>query len=151
MPEKDRRALRLASHLLLTLLLFTAGLGRAEDERYVFVVVSRTSVESLNQKSLRAIFSMRMQSWDDGSKVHVFVLPDDDAIHRQFVREVLRMFPHQLRRSWDRAIYSGMGEAPEVVASEEEMTRSLLSHPGAIGYLSEDPRDERLYTVAINQ
>lgn len=147
----ERRVLRLACHLMLTLLLLAAGAGRAADEQYVFVVVNRASVKSLDQASLRAIFSMRVQSWEDGSKVHVFVLPDDDATHRQFVREVLRMFPHQLRRSWDRAIYSGMGEAPEVVASEEEMTRRLISNPGAIGYLSEDPRDERLYTVAINQ
>lgn len=143
--------LRLAFHLLLTLTLFAAGVSRADDERYVFVVVSGHSVKALDQKTLRAIFSMRLQSWEDGSKVHVFVLPDDDAIHRQFVREVLHMYPHQLRRSWDRAIYSGMGEAPEVVASEEEMTRRLIANPGSIGYLSEDPRDERLSTVAINQ
>ncbi|MFC6980572.1 substrate-binding domain-containing protein [Microbulbifer taiwanensis] len=143
--------LRLACHLLLALLLFLAGPGRAEEERYVFVVVNRDSVDALDQKALRAIFSMRLQNWEDGSKVRVFVLPDNDATHRQFVREILRMYPHQLRRSWDRAIYSGMGEAPEVVSSEEEMTRRLLNNPGAIGYLSEDPRDERLYTVAINQ
>lgn len=142
---------RLACRLLLILSLLAAGAGRAEDERYVFVVVSGQQVQSLDQKTLRAIFSMRLQSWKDGSKVHVFVLPDDDATHRQFVREILRMYPHQLRRSWDRAIYSGMGEAPQVVASEEEMTRRLIANPGSIGYLSEDPRDERLYTVAINQ
>jgi ABC-type phosphate transport system substrate-binding protein len=142
--------LRIARHLILTLLLFTAGPSRAGEEQYVFVVVSHAQVQQLNQKSLRAIFSMRLQNWQDGSKVQVFVLPDGDATHRQFVREILRMYPHQLRRSWDRAIYSGMGEAPEMVENEKEMTERLLSNPGAIGYLSEDPRDERLHTVAIN-
>lgn len=142
---------RLACHLLLALMLFStgSGSGRAEEERYVFVVVSRAAVRELDQKALRAIFSMRLQRWKDGTRVRVFVLPDSDATHRQFVREILRMYPHQLRRSWDRAIYSGMGEAPQMVESEEEMTRRLLSNPGAIGYLSEDPRDERLHTVAI--
>lgn len=125
--------LRLACHLFLALLLLSAAPGRAEEERYVFVVVNRASIGALDQKALRAIFSMRLHSWEDGSKVHVFVLPDSDATHRQFVREILRMYTHQLRRSWDRAIYSGMGEAPQVVSSEKEMIRRLLNNPGAIG------------------
>ncbi|WP_250459827.1 substrate-binding domain-containing protein [Microbulbifer litoralis] len=142
--------LRLACPLILLLSLAT-GPVRAEGEPYVFVVVSRASVESLDQQALRAIFSMQLREWEDGSRVHVFVLPDGDATHCQFVREVLHLFPHQLRRSWDRATDSGMGRAPRVVASEAEMTRRLIDNPGAIGYLSEDPRDERLYTVAVRQ
>ncbi|WP_346839110.1 hypothetical protein [Microbulbifer sp. SAOS-129_SWC] len=143
--------MRLACRLLLTLLLLAAGSGRADGERYVFVVVSGREVDALDRETLRAIYSMRLQSWEDGSRVRVFVLPDDDVTHRRFVREILRMYPHQLRRSWDRAICSGMGEAPQVVASEEEMTRQLIATPGSIGYLSADPRDKRLYTVAINE
>ncbi len=55
---------------------------------------------------VRAIFTMRKTIWPDGTKIKVFVLPDDDSEHRLFTKSRLHMFPHQFRRIWDRLTFS---------------------------------------------
>ncbi|WP_206019596.1 substrate-binding domain-containing protein [Pseudomaricurvus alkylphenolicus] len=100
-------------------------------------------VESLSLNEVRAIFSMRVRAWPDGSPITVFVLPDDDPQHQTFVRQVLTLLPHQLRRNWNRLVYTGIGQAPVEVASETEMRRRLAATPGSIGYLNTDANEHK--------
>ena len=84
---------------------------------------------------VRAIFAMRKTIWPDGTKIKVFVLPDNASKHRLFTKSRLHMFPHQFRRIWDRLTFSGAGQAPVEVESFEEMFDRLSNTPGSIGYL----------------
>lgn len=89
----------------------------------------------LSESGLRAIFGMRLRTWPDGSPIRVYVLPDRHPLHAQFCKRLLGVFPHQMRSAWDRLVYSGTGQAPLEVSSEEEMRAKIASTPGAIGYL----------------
>ena len=89
----------------------------------------------LDREDLRAIFMMRTREWPDGAPIRVFVLPDDFALHDEFVRQHLGTYPYVLRGIWDRLVFTGSGAAPTVVVNEEEMRRRLRATPGAIGYL----------------
>ena len=91
--------------------------------------------ETLSLGRLRVIFSMRVTRWANSQPIHVFVLPGDNPLHQQFVKNVLKLFPHQLQSAWDRVVYSGTGAAPTVVASVDEMRARIASTPGAIGYI----------------
>lgn len=91
---------------------------------------------SMDRSRIRAIFSVRLRQWPDGSPVRVFVLPDGDPLHLRFCREQLGTFPYVLRASWDRLVYTGTGIAPEIVSSEREMRERVASTRGAIGYIS---------------
>ncbi|WP_298845192.1 hypothetical protein [uncultured Salinicola sp.] len=101
------------------------------------VVIANKSVQqaSLPLETLRAIFAMRQRTFPDGQAVHVFVLPDDNPIHEDFSKKVLGVYPHQLRLAWDRAVFSGTGQAPNEVASEAEMIEDVASTPGSVGYI----------------
>ena len=118
-------------------------------------IVNRDVAErSVSQSSLRAIFSMHMSQWPDGRPIRVFVLPSDDPGHVAFAKNVLHVFPHQLKRSWDVLVYSGSGQAPTEVSSPEEMLKKVSSTPGAIGYLPEDyliagGRNENVHVLAV--
>ncbi len=83
---------------------------------------------------LRALFTLRVTVWPDGQPVRVFVLPDRAQLHDEFVRERLGTYPYVLRSVWDRKVYTGVGLAPVEVGSEAEMTKRVMSTPGAIGY-----------------
>lgn len=87
------------------------------------------------RSTLRAIFGMRMHKWPDGTPVRVFVFKDDAPEHDAFSKQVLQVFPHQLRQSWDRLVFSGLGQYPEQVSSVQEMLDRVAATPGAIGYL----------------
>ena len=106
-------------------------------------VVTHPSVEksTLSVSELRAIFSMRLTHWSDSSPIRVFVLPNEHPRHKEFSMDVLKMFPHQLQSAWDRLVYSGTGNAPTVVDSEEEMRRVVSITPGAIGYIGDAKED----------
>lgn len=113
------------------------------------VVNADVPQQSLSRSLVRSIFSMRMTSWSNGMPIRVFVLGDKDEVHATFSKRILGVFPHQLRRAWNRQIFSGTGQAPEKVESEQEMRDKVSQTPGAIGYLSEDMINEQIRTIAV--
>jgi hypothetical protein len=93
------------------------------------------SEATLTRSALRGMFGMRLRAWPDGTPVRVFVLDDADPLHQEFCESVLEMFPYQLRQNWDRLLYSGTGQVPIVVHSEEEMVKRVADTAGGIGYV----------------
>lgn len=119
------------------LALFGANAALSAESAIVHPSVS----QSVNEKQLRSIFSMRRREWKDGTAITVFVLPDSDQTHKSFCKNSLSMFPHRLRKTWNRLVFTGTGQAPEEVNSEEEMLQKVGQTPGAIGYLSAEKID----------
>ncbi len=106
-------------------------------------------IRSLTINEARAIFSMRTKIWPDGSPITVFVLPNNNPEHNQFVRSLLTLLPHQLKRNWDRLVYTGIGQAPTVVADPTEMLEQLKATPGSIGYIKTGSEDETLHLITL--
>lgn len=95
------------------------------------------SKPALSHEQLREIFFVRQSKWKDGTPIRVFVLRDDHPLHIRFAKEILGVYPYQLRSAWDRMLFSGTGVPPTVVDSTEEMRRRVQDTRGAIGYLEE--------------
>lgn len=114
------------------------------------VANANSSTGELSRNEARLFFTMRLQHWPDGRPVKVFVLPDDNPVHSRFAKTILGLFPYQLRRVWDRQLFSGTGQAPTTVADEDEMLRRLTTTPGAIGYLERLPRDDRVVRLRVH-
>jgi ABC-type phosphate transport system substrate-binding protein len=131
----------MTSRAILLLLLLYFPSSRGEE----VVLISNPSVlaASLPRNFARAIFSMKVQQWPGDGGVKVFVLPDKHALHEAFCKNLLDVFPHQMRAAWDRQVYSGTGQAPVEVESEQEMLDKVASTPGAIGYSNKDKADEK--------
>ena len=104
---------------------------------------------SIERGTARAFFYMRLREWPDGTPVRVFVLPDQHPLHVEFAKQVLNVFPYRLRRAWDRAVFAGLGQAPQPVDSIEQMRARVADTPGAIGYLPEDKVDETVRPLDI--
>lgn len=118
------------------LLLMSSSACPKEHALPVQAIVSPSLASvTLDRDLLRAVFTMRMRQWPDGSPIRVFVLPDDDPLSDVFYRERLGMYSYVLRRAWDRMVFTGTGFAPTVVQSEQEMIERVRSTPGAIGYV----------------
>lgn len=115
------------------------------------VVNESVDQQTLSVTTVRAIFGMRLRTWPDGAPIRVFVLYDNHPLHIAFCKEVLNVFPHQLRVAWDRLVFSGTGQAPYQATSVEEMRLLVATTPGAIGYLGEDMIDESVHVPAIRQ
>lgn len=140
MPDRPHwlRSLRL-SRLLLSLMAFGwligAGDAVADSGGAVEVIVNQSvATQSMSKYKLRTLFGMRLPAWPDGEQVRVFVLPDDNPLHRQFAKQTLGVFPHQLRRAWNNLLFSGLAQAPTEVANQQEMLERVANTPGAVGY-----------------
>ena len=106
-------------------------------------------VESLTRNEARLFFTMRLKNWPNGILVKVFVLPDNNVLHNRFSNEVLGLYPYQLRRVWDRQIFSGTGQAPTTVSSEQEMLERIATTPGAIGYANGPINDSSVRLLEV--
>lgn len=93
---------------------------------------------------------MRQIQWSDESAITVFVLPSQHALHQQFAKERLQIFPYQLNRIWHKLTYSGLGVAPTILQSEEELIQAVISTPGSIGYI-DDPSLKLITEAEGNQ
>ncbi len=115
------------------------------------VAIANPSVDldAVSLNTARLVFSRQLAQWPNGTEVRVFVLPDNHDVHRTFAKETLSLYPRQLRRVWDRQVYTGTGQAPETVASEEEMLYRIATTPGAIGYLSSEMIDESVHKLSV--
>lgn len=113
-----------------------AGFACAQSEPAMLVIAHPAIAEdSIPRATLRAILGMRLQRWPGETPVKVFVLADETPEHATFSKSVLQVFPQQLRMAWDRQVFSGQGQYPEMVASPQEMLARVASTPGAIGYV----------------
>lgn len=103
----------------------------------VIVIANKNiSEKTLTLGAVRSIFGMRLRSWNGGKPIRVFVFNDHHPLHIQFSKKILGVFPHQLRWSWDRLVFSGTGQAPTYVKTESEMLEYVKNTPGAIGYIT---------------
>ena len=108
------------------------------------VVNNSVPVGTYSLNKIRAIFSMRQRYWSNGERIIVFTLFDKHPLHKSFTKKKLNMFPHQLRRVWDRLVFSGTGQAPTIVETEEEMLGKIAMTPNAIGYLVNRTDNEQI-------
>jgi hypothetical protein len=131
-PFYGRNALtRLLSFLLLVFSLLPTAPGLAGE-----IIVNRhVEQQAVSRSFARLIFTMRVLRWRDGKKIRVFVLPDRHPAHQEFSKRSLDLYPRQLRRVWDRHLFSGSGAVPTQVETVEEMLERVATTPGAVGYL----------------
>lgn len=116
--------------LILLVLLFTSPVNQAVE----IIANPSVQIESLTIRNARNIFSMRTRNWANSTPIKVYVLDDNDDLHKQFSKQILGIFPYKLRRVWDRNTFSGTGQAPITVDSEEEMIKAISTTKNAIGY-----------------
>lgn len=106
-------------------------------------------IDTLTRTQAQLYFTMRLQEWPHRQPVHVFVLADSNPLHRRFAKQLLNLFPYQLRRVWDRQVFSGTGQAPRLVADEAEMIEQVAATPGAVGYVEAAPSDINIKPLAV--
>lgn len=137
------------SHLnrMLLALVLVAWMIPLEAEN--LITNAGTGVRELTLNEARLYMTMRLTEWPNGTPVRVFVLPDNNSRHIRVSKTVLGLYPYQLRRAWDRQVFSGTGQAPTTLSDEHEMLERVASTPGAIGYSSTVPKNSEILSVEV--
>jgi ABC-type phosphate transport system substrate-binding protein len=122
-----------------------------ESQAPVVRVVVNSSVETqgLSVQQIRRIFSMRQTAWSNDQAITVYVLSSQHKTHQAFSTSVLGMFPYQLDRIWNKLVYSGLGEEPIKVQTEQEMLERVSQKPGAIGYVMQQVSGDNVNIIKV--
>lgn len=62
----------------------------------VVLVAHVGSKVRINEDVVRAVFTLRLREWPDGTVVRVYVLPDGSPLHTTFCRDWLEAHPYVL-------------------------------------------------------
>jgi len=128
-----------------TLVCSSAGLAWGAE----LIVHPGVAAMEVSRPLARLIFGAKVTSWEDGSAIRVFVLPDESLLHQEMSKGILDLYPYQLRAAWDRVIYTGIGQAPIQVANESEMRKQVASVPGAIGYIGRAQKNDKVRALLV--
>ena len=125
------------SILCCILLLINSKVTEVHSQSSHIQLITHPSVDAttLDKDQIRRIFTMYQTNWADSQPIVVYVLGSQNTTHQFFSREVLGLFPYQLERIWNKLVYSGLGEAPIKVKTEQEMLEKIRQQPGSIGYV----------------
>ncbi|WP_235039923.1 substrate-binding domain-containing protein [Vreelandella profundi] len=135
--------------IVLVCISFMSTSAMAREAPIVLVAHPDVATNGLNTDTTRAIFAMRQRTWPSGQAVQVFVLNNNDPVHARFAKEHLAVYPHQLQLAWDRMVFSGTGQAPNLVSDQEEMRERVATTPGAIGYLEREYLDDSVQVISM--
>jgi hypothetical protein len=138
-----------ALYMLAVFLITANSYADTQEPTMVAIAFPSTSENVISRSTLRAVFGMRLNKWPADTPIKVFVMKDDAPEHGAFSKNILQVFPHQLRLAWDRQVFSGQGQYPEQVTSTQEMLSRIASTPGAIGYIKINEVTNNVRTLQI--
>ena len=121
----------------------------SEPNDVVLIAHPNVRIDTLSRDTARAIFAMRQRTWPNGQAASVSVLPEDHPVHARFSKSLLNVYPHQLRLAWDRVVFSGTGQAPNVVMSQPDMLDRVASTPGGLGYIERGYLDDSVNVIPL--
>jgi ABC-type phosphate transport system substrate-binding protein len=127
--------MRLALTLLL-LLMTAAPIASAEPTAIRVIVHPRTPITSLDRKFVADAFLKKRTRWDDDGVIHPVDLKPSSAVRARFSDDVVGRSVAAVRRYWSQLVFSGRGLPPPELDSESAVIAYVVSHVGAIGYVS---------------
>jgi len=137
------------TYILASLLITANSYADTQKPAMVVIAFPSTNENTISRSTLRAVFGMRLSKWPANTTAKVFVMNDDAPEHGAFSKNILQIFPHQLRLAWDRQVFSGQGQYPEQVATAQEMLTKIASTPGAIGYIKSNEVTDNVRILQI--
>ena len=66
---------------------------------------------------------------------------EGNAVRNDFYTNVVKKSEAQLKSYWSRLIFTGKGQAPQVVGGDTEVKGMVASNPNIIGYIDESAVD----------
>lgn len=121
--------------IAICLFLFSVDTTIAETDNF-YVVVNKTSYTSdLSTQELRSLFTLKRRVWSDGTSVQLVTLKIQNDSHHDFIKTVLKLFPYQVTRLWERQVFSGSALSPLQVDTYADLITEVGNHPGTLGYI----------------
>ena len=134
--------------ILAVLLLSFSVLCAAEG--YAVIVNKANAVEKISSRDLKRIFLGEKTTWPHNKeKIRVAVFKKA-ALHKEFLRDILKKSPLQFSLHWKRILFTGTGSAPNIFNTDAEVKEFVKANPTAIGYISPQSLDDTVKKISTD-
>ena len=116
---------------LLTLCLMISKTASAE----VAVIVSSANANPVSASEVKRIFLGKLKKFPDGSKVTPINQKAGQDLRKAFDSAALGKSASQIKSFWAKQVFSGKGNPPKEVATDQEVIAEVAGNPNAIGYV----------------
>jgi ABC-type phosphate transport system substrate-binding protein len=127
-------------------ILFTLAAVSSSTAGVVIVVSVDSSVSSVSEDDVIKLFLGKKKELD-GVKLVPTDQDVDSATRVEFYEKIVQKSETQLRSYWSRLIFTGKGQAPQVIGSDSDVKGMISSNPNMIGYIDESFVDSSIKVV----
>ncbi len=130
--------------------LLAASSAAAQETAAYRVVVHPTNPMSSVSRSVAAkLFLKKTSKWEHGQKAQPVDLSASSSTRAAFSKGVLGKSVSSVKSYWQQKIFSGRGVPPPEKSSDAKVVAYVLSHAGAIGYVSSRADVSRVKVVSV--
>ena len=99
------------------------------------LVVHPSNADAIDSKTVKRIFLGKEKKFPSGSPVTPVNQVADSAVRGTFDDQVLGRSSAQVSAYWSKLVFSGKGNPPKEVGSDQEMIDLISKNPSFIGYV----------------
>ena len=122
--------------LLLFLILVAVAATQAHAQAFKIIVNESNTTESISKSDLSDIFLKKKTKWEDGSAATPIDLTAQNITRILFTKQVHGKDVGSIRSYWQKAAFSGAGNAPLERSADAAVIQFVKSNTGAVGYVS---------------
>lgn len=107
------------------------------EQGYIIIAHPSVNESILTTRNLAKIYALQAKRWANGQRIKAFTF-SNEAEFKTFSLSQLNLHPHQLKRVWNRLLFTGVGKPPTSVNNPSEMLSKIRNTQGGIGYIRKD-------------
>lgn len=111
------------------------SLGGLAPAQVAVIVNSSVQAKEINNTELLDFYTRDVRVWDNGDPVTVFDLKPKSEVKDTFY-QFLGKSTSRMKSIWMKKMFSGEGDPPEALDSEDALLQKVISTPGSIGFVS---------------
>jgi len=118
---------------------------------FKIVVHPDLNLKEITVSELKRIYLKERTTWSDGEPIAPVEQSPQSAARHVFTKQVHQKSVDAIENFWRQKLFAGKSTPPVQMASDAEVVNYVVSHPGAIGYVSEDAQTDPAKTVQIER
>ncbi len=145
-----KKSFKSGFRLIIAFLLLFITLSEANIFASEAIVIGNKdlSVTTLSKETIQNIFLGQQTTWEDGSKIK-FAYLQLDPTDKIFLREYMYYTNVRYIRHWRSQVFSGKGEMPPMLQSDEEMLKFIKENKGSIGFVTSGADTSSVKTLIV--
>lgn len=125
------KPIRLLFMMTSMLIVFSAF---SNETKPVLIIITNKNVDVTSLAEVRGLYTLKQKYLANDKRAQLTTQFASSDATFAFTEAVFGLYPYQLQRIWDTAVFSGRGKAPRVYNNQNELIEYMINTENTIGY-----------------